>query len=184
MITNHSIFGARQRPGFTLCEVVISLGLVSFGILAVVGIFTTARRLERGAREDLSASLMARQLETELRLPGSVANSEAEQKTRVEDNEGRILGQLIPLGSDGFGSSSQPLLIAFDGNGVALGSRDSSRYRAGLAGETQAQYLLAFWAIPSVSGALDVQLRVEVPARAAAENRRSYSYWFSIVPLL
>lgn len=50
---------ARHRRGFTLVEVVLALGIVSFSVLVVVGLLSVANETNRRAREEAFAARLA-----------------------------------------------------------------------------------------------------------------------------
>jgi type II secretory pathway pseudopilin PulG len=65
--------GLRGGPGaFSLVEVALSLGVISFAIIAIVGLFPVAMQTARESNRETRATLIARRIVDELQsLPGT-----------------------------------------------------------------------------------------------------------------
>ena len=57
----------RQAPGFTLVEVTISLGIVAFVLVSIVGLLAVGMRLNRSSEEEIAAANAATRLLAEYR---------------------------------------------------------------------------------------------------------------------
>lgn len=65
-----------RRGGFTLAEVIISVGLLSIGLLAVIGLFTSAIKMQNQLQQRDNASRVARDLlERICAVPGTVPDA-------------------------------------------------------------------------------------------------------------
>ena len=51
--------GSKARSGFSLVEVVLAIGLVSFSVLATVGLLSVGNDTNRQAREEMFAAQIA-----------------------------------------------------------------------------------------------------------------------------
>lgn len=172
----------KNHLGFTLAEILIALGIIALGVVSVLGVFAMAKRMERQKNEEQMATRLAQLLETELRIPNTITPSKNTSSSSPKD---LILSEILPIDEMNLGSRQKPLVLAFDGEANSLPLPPSSAATAweqGVSQSDQIQYLLGFWGEQTSTGVIEFQIRVEVPARAEKQHRRSYSYWFSVLP--
>jgi uncharacterized protein (TIGR02598 family) len=65
----------RSDPGFSLVEVVIALGIVSFAVLAIVGMLPMALKSAQESMRETDATLIAQRIFSELRTGSGVNRS-------------------------------------------------------------------------------------------------------------
>lgn len=172
---------ARPRSrGFTLVEVVVAMGLIAMGVMAVFGVLAAGRNFERSAREDALAARLASQLEAELVLPG-VWRRRAGAPTALGDGQARVLEGALPLDPQGFGSAEAPLVIGFGVDDRPLWLLGGDSWEGGSRAEG-VQALVGLWGRRNGRGVVEVELSVELPARARREDRRRYRYRMQFNP--
>ena len=79
-----------ETHGFSLVEVVLALGVISIGVVALIGLLTISTASSRLSDEDTVIAAIARQVDTELHNT-SFANLPTNGATWYFDNEGHHL---------------------------------------------------------------------------------------------
>lgn len=85
--------------GFSLVEVMLALGVISFAIVSLLGLLTVSSASSRYSEEDTAIAAIARQVDTELRNT-LTANLPTAGATWYFDNDGKHLlsaGDSIPI---------------------------------------------------------------------------------------
>lgn len=164
------------RAGFSLAEVVLAMGVVGLAVSAVLGVLAAGRGMERRGREDALAARFVPQLQAELALPGGWnGETEAVGGSSPEATMERLLEEVQPLDSRGFGSADAPLVLGFDGAGRGVQGVAAGDWESGTSRE-EVQALVGVWGRSNERGVMEVEVSVEFPARAKRENRRRYQY--------
>ena len=104
---SHMYRATRRRTGFSLVEVVLAIGVVAFGIVALLGMLTLSTGLSRNSDQDTMLATMSRQVTSELRntafasLPptGTILYFDADG-TKLTSNKGAIYQCQINLTAD------------------------------------------------------------------------------------
>jgi len=86
------VFAIRRRA-FSLTEVVIALGIISFAVVALLSLLTTALRTGRDATDDSLIAAMAKRTMTELEGTPFTDLTEGNDKTYYFDMDGIITSE-------------------------------------------------------------------------------------------
>jgi type II secretory pathway pseudopilin PulG len=158
---------SRRRPGFTLVEVIISIGVLAVMIPAVVAAMVAASRDAARARAENRAAGIV-----------EVCLQEVEA---ARSGQGAWLDPIPPDGA--FPAADQPAVIAFSEEGQALGRVKADTYSKGLTrldGKT-VRYLARIEGKPETvrkdAGTLRaLKITVEYPSGAPAKRRRHLEF--------
>ena len=150
----------RRRPhtGFSLVEVVIALGIVSFAVLAIVGMMPMALKSAQESMRETDATLIAQRIFAELKT-GSGAN-----RTITTSSNGTTIFQLAATSSNNF--------IAFKGDGVPQAF--SSTNTANASYDFFAQ--ISIFTNTGITNLSRVQIDIAAPAAAPATARTTNSF--------
>ena len=150
----------RRRPhiGFSLVEVVIALGIVSFAVLAIVGMMPVALKSAQEIMRETDATLIAQRIFAELKT-GSGAN-----RTITTSSHGTTNFQLTATSSNNF--------IAFKSDG--LPQAFSSTNTANAAYDFFAQ--ISIFTNTGIANLSRVQIDIAAPAAAAPAARTTNSF--------
>ncbi|MEA3209582.1 MAG: hypothetical protein QOE70_2639 [Chthoniobacter sp.] len=92
----------RATAGFTLVEIVLALGIISFGLVALVGLLAVSLDSSRSSDQDTMIASMARQVTTTLReRPFDKLKSGGSSDIFYFDAEGRALPAATPEARQG-----------------------------------------------------------------------------------
>lgn len=140
---------------FSLIEVVLALGIISFALVGIMGLFPVAMKSAQESQRETRAALIARQVFSDL---GTMSGT----------NRALIIGQdpadRITVNLANAGSNT----VYFNDAGIPLGTTSTP----------EALFLADVVVTPNtpVSGISHVQTTVQTPAAAAATNRSSYTF--------
>ena len=152
----------RRRPhtGFSLVEVVIALGIVSFAVLAIVGMLPMALKSAQESMRETDATLIAQRIFAELKT-GSGAN-----RTVIKDTNTN--SQTISLSAN----STNNLAFTQDGIPQAFFLSTNSPQDAFYDFYAQISVLTN----TGVANLSRVQIDIAAPAAAPAANRTTNSF--------
>jgi uncharacterized protein (TIGR02598 family) len=159
----------RRGTGFSLVEAALSLAIVSFAVIAIMGLFPVALQTARESNRETRATLIARRIVDELQsLPAT--NTSLVRGTSLTNFDGRITG--LDLSS----ASTNVLLYDEQGEGltnqVAPGSFTNSIDEPGPYFAAEVRVTPNF-PRPGISR---VQTTVEAPSRAPSARRSSFIF--------
>ncbi len=158
---------ARRRvQAFSLIEVVLALGVVSFSVVAMVGLFPVGYKNALESRQETSAAFIAQQISGDLR---SSPFTNASVLYRGTDGKLAVLSSfsLTGAGTHVFACGVQNNILRELGSGV---------YDAPCATADTA-FLARIVIVPISSGGLSrVEVEVSGPAAAASTNRSHFGF--------
>ena len=149
----------RPDPGFSLVEVVIALGIVSFAVLAIVGMMPMALKSAQESMRETDATLIAQRIFSELKT-GSGGN-----RTVTKDTNNS--SQMISLSAD-----STNNFLAFKGNGTVQTNATTAPANADYDFYAQISVLTN----TGVSNLSRVQIDITAPAAAPPTARTTNSF--------
>ena len=151
-----------QRPptGFSLVEVVLALGIVSFAVLAIVGMMPMALKSAQDSMRETDATLIAQRIFSELRT-GSGAN-----RTVTKDPINSI--QTINLSADSTNN------LAFTQDGMPQAFFTSTNSPANGIYDFYAQ--ISVFTNTGVTNLSRVQINITAPAAAPPTARTTNSF--------
>lgn len=152
----------RRRPptGFSLVEVVIALGIVSFAVLAIVGMLPMALKSAQESMRETDATLIAQRIFAELKT-GSGGN-----RTITKDTNGGTNTLLLTA------HNSTNNFLGFRENGEVNGFTTSGAQNANL--DFYAQ--VSVFTNTGVANLSRVQIDIAAPAAAPAAARTTNSF--------
>lgn len=150
---------SRKTSGFSLVEIVIAIGIVSFALVAILGMFPIAMRNAQESQRETRATFIAQQL---------FASIQAGPYTNVR----------IPYGTNSLNTVSLNLQqkktvdLASDNSGVILGP--ASAYDQGGTNE----FLVRIQVDPNTGfpNLSRVEVEVSAPGNAPLKNRSRYNF--------
>ena len=149
-----------ERPGFSLIEVVIALGIISFAVVGIVGMMPVALKSAQESMRETDATLIAQRIFSELKT-GNGAN-----RTVTKDTINSI--QTINLSSD----STNNLAFTQDGAPQAFFTFTNSPANA--AYDFYAQ--ISVFTNTGITNLSRVQIDVTAPAAASPSGRTTNSF--------
>ena len=149
----------RPNTGFSLVEVVIALGIVSFAVLAIVGMMPMALKSAQESMRETDSTLIAQRIFSELKT-GSGGN----RSITTDTNSGT---QAINLSAD-----STNNFLGFKENGEVNGFTTSGAQNANL--DFYAQ--ISVFTNTGVSNLSRVQIDITAPAAAPPTARTTNSF--------
>ena len=150
----------RSDPGFSLVEVVIALGIVSFAVLAIVGMMPMALKSAQESMRETDATLIAQRIFSELKT-GSGGNRSITTDTNTST-------QAINLTAN----NSTNNFLGFKENGEVNGFTTTGAQNANL--DFYAQ--VSVFTNTGVANLSRVQIDIAAPAAAPATARTTNSF--------
>jgi len=145
------------RTAFSLIEIVLALGIISFALVGIIGLFPVAMKSALESQRETRAAHIAQQIFTDL---SSLSGTNRFLITGTNFSTDRITVNL---------SSSDPIPpVYFDAEGYAMGNIAA----------VDATYGATVLITPNnpISGLAQVQTTVSTPTAAAETNRSSYTF--------
>ena len=162
--------GARCKigKGFSLIEVVLALGVISFALVGIMGLFPVAMRSAQESQRETKAAVIAQQIFGDLKsLPGA-------QTLLVRGPTVANVSSRIPVN---LGIAST-YVLAYNDKGEGLtDSVDPAAFTNALT-LPDAAYLAQVVITPDqpAAGLSRVQARIEAPPNAPSANRSRYTF--------
>jgi len=150
----------RSDPGFSLVEVVIALGIVSFAVLAIVGMMPMALKSAQESMRETDATLIAQRIFSELKT-GSGGN----RSITTDTNTGT---QAINLTAN----NSTNNFLAFKGNGTVQTNATTAPANADYDFFAQ----ISVFTNTGVANLSRVQIDITAPAAAPPTARTTNSF--------
>lgn len=154
------------RRGFTLMETVVSVGVIAVMVPIVMAFTVAGGESSRTAANETRSSLLARTVAHEIRL--------------ARDGAGQVLDG--PLTWPDFPGGGERLVLSADRDGRLLQQLAAETYAQGLR-DREVDFLVSVRGearpVDGVTGDAvlsQVEISVEFPPAAAAENRRKFTY--------
>lgn len=160
-----------SRAGFTLVEIVLSVGIISVAVVAILGLFPVALDAATKSQQETQAALIARSIYNEL---SSKSDPTRFVVTKTEDDV--MEREDIDL------TKAKTYFSSYDNDGRPAGTLTSEAYDAGT---SKPSYLARITVTPlgvppstqqDQVGLSQVTLSVETPAAAPKERRKAYIF--------
>jgi uncharacterized protein (TIGR02598 family) len=154
-----------QARAFSLIEVALAVGVISFALVGIIGLFPVAMQSALDSQHETQVALIARSLFSELqRVDGDKAYITVTKPAggeRQSLDKGTLV--IVNLGT----ASSTPTQFYFDESGGMLDANgDAAVYRADVSVNRTGQ--------PTGLSRLDI--KIQVPSNAPAANQKSYEF--------
>lgn len=157
---DHSAHCRRSWHAFSLVEVVIALGIVSFAVIAIVGMMPVALKSAQESMRETDATLIAQRIFTEIKTGGG--------ENRSLTTETNTSTQVINLTAN----NSTNNFVGFKENGEVQSYAPSAPANA--AYDYYAQ--ISVFTNTGVTNLSRVQVDIAAPAAAPAANRTTNSF--------
>jgi len=160
------MFGLKDRKGFTLVEIALALGVVSFALVAILGMLPMALSASRESRSQSRASLIGESIFSDLRSGTHAAAPVFLSKQITTPASAKYLDL----------NSAQAAYIAYDGDGEPAGQISAAQYDSGVPGMPSAEFLAKITASPDpdLPRLARVSVVIGTPAAAAQARREAY----------
>ncbi len=156
---------SRHALAFSLIEVVLAVGVISFALVGIIGLFPVAMQSALDSQRETQVAFIARSLFSELqRVNGDRAYITV---TKPANDERQALDQGALVTIDLSTSSSSPYDFFFDENGGMLDANGpTALYRADVTVDRSGQ----------PDGLSRVDVEIAVPVTAPAGNQKKYNF--------
>ena len=158
-----------RLTGFSLVEAALSLAIVSFAIIAIVGLFPVALQTARESNRETRATLIARRIVDELQsLPAT--NTGLVRGPSVTNSDWHITGLDL--------STPSTNVLVYDEQGEGLTNRVVPELFQNPISEPDAYFAAEIRVTPNLPrpGISRVQATVEAPSRAPSSRRSSFVF--------
>jgi len=155
--------------GFSLVEVVLALGIVSFAVMGIIGLFPVAMRSAQESQRETRAAVIAQQIFSDLKcFPGT--NTFLVRGPSASNAASIITG--INL------SSSNNYILAYDSQGTGLSTVIPASSFSNSITAANAAFVAQVQLSPNTptNGLCRVQTTVETPAVAPSASRSRYVF--------
>ncbi len=159
----------RRLAGFSLVEAALSLAIVSFAIIAIMGLFPVALQTARESNRETRATLIARRIVDELQsLPAT--NTSLVRGTSLTNFDGRITGLDL--------RSASTNILLYDEQGEGLANQIPAESFTNSIDEPDAYFAAEVRVTPNFPrpGISRVQTIVEAPSGAPSARRSSFVF--------
>lgn len=149
--------------GFTLIEIVLAIGILSFALMAILGLFPVAFETARDSRQETVMALIAQSIEADIRRA-----SGATARVMVTGFNPADAGayQDLPLNTNG------QVFIAYGNNGRPWSARPGpADYANGMNGPDYLAHVTCTYNPPEHPGMARIDISVEAPAAAPQSAR-------------
>lgn len=163
----------RTNSGFSLIEVVLALGLTSFALIGILGMFPLALSTAEDAVIETRVALIAQNIFSDLRDGAPTAATVVTGPNTVEDVETLDLsGATLP----------PPIFIAYTQDGATRAEISETEFNQGLA-DSDAAFLAAIRftpasSDPSMANLVRVTVQILAPSSRGALNRGAKTHDF------
>lgn len=163
----HSRPRQTQVLGFSLIEIIVAMGILTFSLVGLLALFPVALSTASDSKAETRVTQIAQSV---------FADLSASTLTNASLIVGPNLAVDIDRGLDL--SQSQTLYLSYHGDGTCVGKLTAGDYTDGVAGKGEFFLKLTSAPIlPTTSLALStLTLSVETPARAPALKRKKYTF--------
>lgn len=151
---------------FSLIEVVLAVGVISFALVGIIGLFPVAMQSALDSQRETQVAFIARSLISEIqRIDGDKAYVTVTTANPTGEREGLDAGDLVTINLST--ASTTPTEFFFDdAGGMVASNATSALYRADVTVDRTGQ----------PGGLSRVDVKVSVPANAPVANQRAYHF--------
>jgi type II secretory pathway pseudopilin PulG len=171
-----SWFDASRRAGFSLTEIVIALGIFSFAIVGLIGLFPVAMDSARVSREETLVVNIARMVMSEIKAsPFAAARVVTNRNVDGTDDPGRVVPMNLGIPS----SISFGYKLVEDSAGIARWNPVGGQIATPAGAQPGMDFVVTVSSTLSGTSApllAQVTVLVEGPASAAQADRRQYPF--------
>ncbi len=163
-------FGERA---FSLVEIVLAIAIISFALVAIIGLFPVALDSATSSQRETQAALIARTIYTDL---GARSDTKRFLITSADISSSNLVTEEVDL------KKEEDHYLAYDMDGAVLGATTAGAYSGGKA---DAGFLAHVVVKPlgtgssapgGLEGLSEVKVTVETPAAAAKGQRATYPF--------
>jgi len=172
----------KNRAGFSLIEIVLALGIISFALVGILGIFPLALTSARESAAETRISFIAQSLLADIRATDKVipASSAGASPTRTAS----IFAGQSPDDLNNTSSyrplllhTSDMLFLTFDQNGQCIGEAVSpTDFQNGKNGAVFIARIKSSFSPTAHTGNTHIEIRIEYPAAAPLTNRNVHRF--------
>lgn len=158
-----------RRTGFSLVEAALSLAIVSFAIIAIMGLFPVALQTARESNRETRATLIARRIVDELQsLPAT--NTSLVRGASLNNLDGRITNLDL--------STRSAYILLYDEQGQGLTNQVTPESFTNSIDDPSAYFAAEVRVTPNFPrpGISRVQATVEAPSGAPSSRRSSFIF--------
>jgi type II secretory pathway pseudopilin PulG len=182
----------RARAGFSLTEVVLSVGVVAFALTSLTGLMVVGLDSNKNSTDETRSIYIAQQLFSDLRgSEGAKANTPNAQRkliAKVASTLNTTKPELRDLDGDGkttigdvdlAAPNAPAFYVVMDENGDALGALTADEYKLGKdlgLYAAKVEFSDAMMGTVPQTGVKRVKVTVASPARAKDDNREHFIY--------
>jgi type II secretory pathway pseudopilin PulG len=169
----------RSENAFSLIEVVMALGIISFALVAILGLMPVGVQSAMDSQRETQVALIARSIFTDLQGRRDPTRFIVVNTKFSEDGD---LPKSDLLNVD-LSSEDSDFYLSYDSDGLPKGKIDESAFSsgkgdAGYVAHVQIKKLSdqSDPTIPDSEGLTEVQVAIEAPGAAAKDKRTSYPF--------
>ncbi len=162
------VFGVRDCDAFSLIEVTISLGIIAFALVGIMGLFPAALQSARDSQQETQATFIAQQIFGGLSSNLSPSGNFVPTGSDVTDSSHRLAVDL---------TEEESYYLGFSQEGVALGAVTESEFENAI--ETREWVYatrVSVFADSPAPGISQVEVLVTSPAVATLPRRSRYPF--------
>ncbi len=167
---------------FTLVEIVIAIGVFSFAVVAIMGMFPIGINAQQQATFSARAPFIASQVYDSLSVRSSLTNALilTQGVVQLSTNGARITNATANFLTNNFTvpATSQVYLL-YDAQGSPIGTTTAAVYNGGISGNLRAQFAVriqSFTNTPLPGSLYQINVTVTEPALTTLSNRRTAVY--------
>jgi len=184
MRAGHSLFKLQLEAAFSLIEIVLALGIISFALVGILGLFPVAIDAATNSQRETQAALIARSIFGDLKsqtgairylVVGPIQNwtfSGEDSRTRIAVNLGQNKSHYLAYDNQ----NARPLTDSSDSESSYTNGRSDAGYMA----KISVSDTIADPTTTLPADMVQVQVTVSCPAVAKESARKSYVFasWF------
>jgi len=155
-------------PGFTLIEIVLAIGILSFALVGILGLFPVALETARESKEETMMAQIAQSIEADIRRADGATAEVLATGFNPADAAAR---RNLTLNAPG------ELFLAFGANGRPWATQpSSSQYATGLRGPDYLARITTLYDPPEHPDLCRIDITVESPAGAPEAARKKLTF--------
>lgn len=172
----------QKNHGFSLIEIVLALGIISFALVGILGIFPLALTSARDSAAETRISFIAQSLLADIRATDTIAPSSNPNTGTVRtaslfagqspnDLNNNSSYQSISL------NTSDIVYLTFDRTGQCLGGTVTlSDFETGKSGAVFIARIKSTFSPTAHAGNTHIEIRIEYPAAASGSDRKVHRF--------
>lgn len=172
----------RTFRGFSLIEIVLALGIMSFALASLLGLFPLALETAKESKSETRITFIAQSILSDIRStqfetvgppPDSAIIKSASIFTGISPNDLDTDSAFQPITLN----SDASLFLAYDRNGQSTGNPlSASDFTNGVPGAVYIVRVTSQFNTAAHPNLTHIEVRVEYPGAAAEVNRKSYRF--------